>query len=143
MALIKEYLLEQISALKTKSSSITVLLSSLKQQESALKNQCKQFMGATRLNLQEVLENNLSVNRSDYHSSCFVGNHCDVIVERYAEVTQVLVSKPEIKKKYDQFFEHYKPLHFLMKARRILTPEELDTIDVCCGKIWEVYPQHF
>lgn len=61
LAMIKENLLEQISALKTKSSSITVLLSSLKQQESALKNQCKQFMGATRLNLQEVLENNLSV----------------------------------------------------------------------------------
>ena len=61
LAMIKENLLEQISALKTKSSSITVLLSSLKQQESALKNQCKQFMGATRLNFHEVLENNLSV----------------------------------------------------------------------------------
>jgi hypothetical protein len=140
---IKENLFTQMSELKSKSSSITVLLSSLKQEESSLKSKCKLFMGATRMKLQDILESKLSVNRSDYHSSCFVGNHCDVIVERFDEVTEVLASEPETKKKHDEFFQHYKPLHFLMKAKRFLTPEELDTIDICCAKIGEVYPKHF
>ena len=140
---IKENLLTQVSELKNKSSSITVFLSSLKQEESSLKSKCKLFMGATRMKLQDILESKLSVNRSDYHSSCFVGNHCDVIVERFEEVTEVLASEPETKKKYDEFFQQYKPLHFLMKAKRFLTPEELDTIDICCAKIGEVYPKYF
>ena len=94
LAQIKAILLSQVSSLKIKSIDLAVQLSTLKQEESALKNKCKQYMGITRLKLQDVLENKLSVNRSDYHSNCFVGNHCDVIVERYTEVTKVLASNP-------------------------------------------------
>ena len=143
LAQIKAKLLSQVSSLKIKSIDLAVQLSTLKQEESALKNKCKQYMGITRLKLQDVLENKLSVNRSDYHSNCFVGNHCDVIVERYAEVTEVLASNPEVKEKYDEIFLYYKPLHFLMKAHRFLTEEELDMIDICCAKIGELYPKYF
>ena len=140
---IKQKLLEKISSLKTKSTSITIQLSSLQQEESAIKNECTKFMGTTRLKLQDILENKLSVNRSDYHSACFVGNHCDVIVERYAEITEVLASKPEVKEKYDKFFLYYKSLHFLMKACRFLTEKELDEVDFCCEQIGQVYPKYF
>ena len=100
-------------------------------------------MGVTRLKLQEILEKDLSVNMSDYHSSCFVGNHCDIIVERYHEITEVLADHPEVKKKYDQFYLYYKPVHFLMKANRFLTDQKLDKVDFCCEKIGQVYPEFF
>ena len=100
-------------------------------------------MGVTRLRLQDILENDLKVNRSDYHSSCFVGNHCDKIVEMFEKITEVFASKPEVKKKYDEFFEVYKPLHFLMKANRFLKSEELDQVDFFCERIGEIYPKNF
>ena len=140
---IKQHVCDQIESLKARSFSVSKKLSTLQQEESALKKECTMFMGATRLQLQDILENKLGVNRADYHSNCFVGNHCDVIVERYTEITEVLSSKPEIKRKYDDFFKYYKPVHFLMKASRFLTNEELDRIDACCMKIGEVYPKHF
>ena len=101
------------------------------------------FMGAKRIMLQDILENDLKVNRSDYHSACFVGNHCDKIVEDYKKITEVFSSKPEVQKKYDDFFEVYKPLHFLMKSNRFLTSEELDKIDFYCERIGEIYPRNF
>ena len=100
-------------------------------------------MGASRLKLQKILEKDLKVNRSDYHSACFVGNHCDKIVDQYKKITEVFASNPEVRKKYDDFFEIYKPLHFLMKANRFLTPEELDQIDILAEKLGEVYPRSF
>ena len=140
---IKVKILEEISKLKIKSAEVTANHSRLQQEQSSLKHQCTRLMGATRLKLQEVLEKNLGVSRSDYHSHCFVGNHCDKIVENYKVVTEVLASKPELKAKYDEFMECYKPLHFLMKANRFLTPGELDLIDNLCAKIGEVYPKNF
>ena len=100
-------------------------------------------MGATRLRLLNILEDDNKVNRSDYHSMCFVGNHCDKIVDQFAKITEVFHSEPEIKKKYDEFFEVYKPIHFLMKANRFLTPAELDQLDVYCEQIGEIYPRNF
>ena len=86
-------------------------------------------MGATRLKLEQILEEKLKVSRADYHSCSFVGNHCDTIVENYEKLTDVFSSNPEVKQKYDEFFEVYKPVHFLMKANRFLDSEELDLLD--------------
>ena len=140
---IKTKVLEEISKIKIKSSKIAAQLSALKQEQSSLKQQCTSFMGGTRLSLQHVLENKLGVSKSDYHSNSYVGNHCDKIVENYEAITEVLASKPEIRSKYDEFMKYYKPLHFLMKACRFLTPDELDEIDRLCEKIGEVYPKNF
>jgi hypothetical protein len=140
---IKQKLLDEVSLLEKKSTAISLEVSSLKQEQSGLKQESMRFMGVTRLKLQEILEKDLSVNRSDYHSSCFVGNHCDIIVERYHEITEVLADHPEVKKKYDQFYLYYKPVHFLMKANRFLTDQKLDKVDFCCEKIGQVYPEFF
>ena len=100
-------------------------------------------MGKTRRQLQEILEKKLGVSRSDYHSHCFVGNHCDKIVDNYEAITEVLASKPESKAKHDEFLKLYKPLHFLMKANWFLTADELDKIDFLCKEIGRVYPENF
>ena len=136
---IKSKLKEQVKVLKLKSTDVTIELSKLREEESHLKQDCSKFMRVTRLRFQKVLEKDLSVNRSDYHSSCFVGNHCDIIVDKFEQLIEVFSNHPEVKIKYDI----YKPLHFLMKARRFLTLEELDKIDYLCEKIGEVYPKHF
>ena len=140
---IRSCLLDQIQSLKIRSTDLTVELSRFREEESHLKHNCSQFMGSTRLKLQEVLEKDLSVNRADYHTSCFVGNHCDIIVDKFEKVTEVLSSKPEVREKYEEFFKYYKPVHFLMKAHRFLTSDELDLIDFNCEKLGEVYPKHF
>ena len=51
-----------------------------------------------------------------------MGNHCDKIVDKFEKITEVFSSEPDVKKKYDEFFEVYKKVHFLMKAKRFLTP---------------------
>ena len=81
-------------------------LTKLQQEESKAKQECIKFMGSTRLALQDALKNKLGVHRADYHSSCFVGNHCDLIVDKYEVLTAVI----DVKEKYDKFFEHYKLL---------------------------------
>ena len=140
---LKQKLSQNLTGLKASVTNITFELTKLKKEESSLKLQCSKFMGATRLKFQEILENKLKVNRADYHSSCFVGNHCDIIVEKYETITEVFASNPEVKKKYDEFLEVYKPLHFLMKSNRFLSPEELDLMDTYCEKIGEIYPKNF
>ena len=86
--------------------------------------------------MQAILEEKLRVNS-------FVENHVDIIMDRYEEITEVFSSNPDVKKKYDEFFEVYKPLHFLMKACRFLTPAELDLVDLYCEKLGEIYPRNF
>ena len=111
-------IVEEITALNKLSTNISEELSIKQNEESKLKHDCMKFMGATRLRLQDILENDLKVNRSDYHSACFVGNHIDKIVDKLEKITEVFSANQEVKVKYDEFFGMYKPLHFLMKARR-------------------------
>ena len=138
---IRERIANKIADLNRPALLINVELVALKKEESSLKQKCVKFMGATRLRLLNILEDDIKVNRSDYHSMFFVGNHCDKIVDQFAKITEVFHSEPEIKKKYDEFFEVYKPIHFLMKANRFLTPAELDQLDVYCEQIGEIYPR--
>ena len=138
---IGEKLVERISALNPLATNISVELAGLRKEESDFKQKCSKFMGTTRIRLQSILENDLKVNRSDYHSLCFVGNHCDKIVDKFEKITEVFSSEPDVKKKYDEFFEVYKKVHFLMKAKRFLTPEELDLLDFYCEQIGVIYPQ--
>ena len=101
---IKLKILKEVSRLKIKSVQITAYHSKLKHDQPSLKNKCTNLMGSTRRKLRDILEKKLGFSRSDYHSNCFVGNHCDRIVAKYEVITEVLESKPEIKKKYDEFF---------------------------------------
>ena len=53
-------------------------------------DEVKSKMGPLEKRLGEVLENELGVKKQAYHSQCFVGNHCKIILNQSEKLIDVL-----------------------------------------------------
>lgn len=66
----------------------------------------------------------MKVDRQSYHGSIFVGNHCQIILEKYSHLCKILVDYPQEKAKFEEIFDIF--------ANRFLTPEEVSTVVQMC-----------
>lgn len=67
---------------------------------------------------------------------------CSVSVQ-VEELAEVLNDAPAAKANFLKFGKTYRTLHFLAKARRKLTPEELDKVDVAARELGHIFPTTF
>ena len=91
--------------------------------------------------LNERLENDLNVKRQAYHSQCFIGNHCQKIVEESNTLLRDLPEGP-VKVKFIGLFGRLARILKLFKAT-FLTPAEVKELQIRCWDLGYFVPANF
>ena len=91
--------------------------------------------------LNERLEKDLNVKRQAYHSQCFIGNHCQKIVEESETLLQDLPQGP-MKVKFKGLFRRLAQILKLFKAT-FLTPQEVRELQIRCWDMGYFVPANF
>ena len=79
--------------------------------------------------------------RQQYHGGALIGRHVDKILENLEMLAEVLEDGSEAKLGFLEFAVIYRRVHFLLKARRQLTEDEICELEVKCAKLGEVMPR--
>ena len=101
-------------------------------------------MGTAEKKLNEVLKEKLKVERQAFHSQCFVGNHCKIILAKHELLLEVLEDDCSIAE-VDRHRQLFKKLDGIFKynVARFLDPDEVDD---CVNKCYDLgcwFPQNF
>ena len=141
--LLKEQVEKEMEALEVANRGVAKELAAARMELSAKKGEALQYQGKHRRQLEEIMANDIGVHKCEYPSGAFVGNHCDKIVDNYEKLAVVLDDAPEVKEGFLEFGAIYKTIHFLMKAKRELTDDEIALLEVKCHQLGEVFPRVF
>ena len=103
----------------------------------------KQYMGPRERRLEEILSVDLKVERCEFASQAYVGKHADIILSNYHKLSEVLQAMPAAKAGFLEFGAIVSRLLPLMKAKRQLSPAEVDQLEADCHSFGAVYPRVF
>ena len=103
----------------------------------------EQYMGPKERRLEEILSVDLKVERCEFASQAYVGKHADIILSNYHKLSEVLQGMPVAKAGFLEFGAIVSRLLPLMKAKRQLSPDEVDQLEADCHKFGAVYPRVF
>ena len=113
-----------------------------KQELDRVYEQVRETMGPKERELNEVLENQLKVKRQAYHSQCFVGNHCRIILEKYEALVNV-ISGHDKHDMYHLLFSKLCGILLPYSHSNFLTQEEVDTLVDRCYDFGVWFPTNF
>ncbi|KAJ8018545.1 hypothetical protein HOLleu_43399 [Holothuria leucospilota] len=97
--------------------------------------------GPKEIELNRILENDLKVQKRAYHSQCFVGNHCKIILQNVEKLLIVIDDKPLQTKLYE-LFSKLREIFSLFDAR-FLSSEEVTRLCHLCWALGEWFPVAF
>ena len=90
----------------------------------------------------DILENKLGVKKQAYHSQCFVGNHCKVILEQSDKILEVLEGFQE-QAVYIELFSRLRDIFRITGKTGFLSLGEVEDL---CAECWELgwwFPETF
>ncbi len=102
---------------------------------------CKE-MGPKERELNDVLENVLKVKRQSYHSQCFVGNHCRIILEKNDNLVNVIRGHSD-HRKFSLLFSKLGDILIPHSDSNFLTQQQVDTLVDKCYDFGEWFPTNF
>lgn len=97
--------------------------------------------GPVETMLNDILEKELKVQKQAYHSQCFVGNHCKIILKNSEKLLRV-ISDEQLKAKLSNLFTKLHDIFSLFEAR-FLSDEEVNTLCKLCWSFGEWFPVEF
>ena len=84
-----------------------------------------QWLGPHRRHLQDLLEQVLQVVKTQYQGGMYVGAHVHKILVYHERLSEVLVSKPQLRQEFNLFCSYYLTAHHIMKRATWIKPEEV------------------
>ena len=139
---LEEKVKADLEMLSTASKEVSRQVVVAKNTFAAKEGEVQEEQGARRKMLARKLQDELGVNKCEYFSGTYVGRHCDKMIANIELLREVLDGAEE-QEGIMEFALTYKKAHFLMKARRELEDDELDTLEATCHKLGEIYPRVF
>ena len=97
--------------------------------------------GPSEKRLNEILENDLKVKRQAYHSQCFVGNHCIIIMKRAHELCAV-IANVEKRQLLETLFDKLAHI-FKYFESKFLSDGEIKDLCHSCYELGNWFPTHF
>ena len=77
------------------------------------------------------------------HSQCFVGNHCNIILQNVEKVTAPLKGLP----KFDNYLELFRCLRHILVSpfaeAKFLSPKQVEDLNHSCWALGEWFPKAF
>lgn len=97
--------------------------------------------GSLEKALNEKLENDLKVKRQAYHSQCFVGNHCKIILNKI-DILLAVLPDGNFKNDMAGLFRRLRSIFALFKAE-FLSDSEVHALCVRCWELGTWFPKKF
>ena len=132
---------EQVNAKKKKMHSAKAKYEKAKSHLDNIYGKVLETRGPVEKRLNAILENDLKVTKQAYHSQCFVGNHCKIILEQSSKLLEV-VHDVTVKQKLTLLFENLREI-FSYFDSRFLTEEEVTKLCHLCWKFGSWFPLTF
>ena len=138
---LEQQLKSELEVLHAASSKVSAELAAARLTLSAKKGEVKHVLGPHRQKLEDLLSHTIGVSRCEFPTLSYVGNHGDKIVDKHELLAPVLDELPEAKAGFLELAGTYKPVHFLMKAKRELKEAEINLLEQGCHKLGELVPR--
>ena len=138
---------------KWQKSRVSSVESELKESEKGLKESQSELdeiyrdvqsrMGEREKELYRIVIDTLNVKKQAYHSQCFVGNHCNIILQNAEKVTAPLKGLPE----FDNYLELFRRLRHILVGpfaeAKFLSPKQVEDLNHSCWALGEWFPKAF
>lgn len=107
----------------------------------AVYKKVEKIMGPKERELNRILEEELKVKKQAYHSQCYVGNHCHIILKKANEMLRVIDGLEE----HGRYIELFSRLHniFQYTEARFLSEHEIKSLCALCWDLGIWFPQNF
>lgn len=97
--------------------------------------------GPVEMRLNEILEKDVGVVKQAYHSQCFVGNHCKIILKEIDKLL-VVIEDEGMKQKLGKLFKSLREI-FLFFEARFLSADEVKELCSLCWNLGQWFPVEF
>ena len=99
------------------------------------------MVGEREKKLNDALES-IKVIRQAYHGNVMVGNHCVIVLKKFKTLTNVIVDK-DVCEKFNAVFNLFSKIMNLLMARRFLSEEEVNSLEILCYEFGTIFPAYF
>ena len=135
--------------IRTKVSAILSEQNAVKEQCIAAEGRCHdlkskytEFVGKRENTLITALDS-MNVVRQAYHGNVFVGNHCNIILKQYNQLTEAISDDVHLREKFNDIFATYRSINDLVSAKRFLTEQEIKKCVDLCTRFGSMFPIYF
>ena len=131
---------KEVNMLKQEGRKVSKLLSVAKVELGVKKGEVDEEKGEHRRHLDSLLVQ-IGATRQEYHGGAFIGRHVDKIFENAEMLSEVLEDGSEAKDGFLEFALTYRRIHFLLKAKRQLSEEEISELETKCALMGQIMPR--
>ena len=108
-----------------------------------LKAEYTNIIGSHERSLNLALES-IKVVRQAYHGNVMVGNHCVIVLKRFAVLTSIISgSNQNLYNKFNEIFKIFSDVMTIVMSRRFLEDHELSALDELCLNFGQMFSLYF
>ena len=131
---------KEMEKLKERGREVSKLLAAAKVELGLKRGEVEDEKGEHRQHLDRLLVE-IGATRQEFHGGAFIGRHVDKIFASAERLADVLEAGSEAQLGFLEFAVTYRRIHFLIKAKRQLTEEEICELEVKCALMGEIMPR--